>query len=145
MGTKSRETMFGLPSAPRLSEPPLAARKPTALPAKRGTSACSAIAARRNPRPRSAMPSMPAISISKWVPWLRHAPDRGPRHRAATRVATAIGGVGAGCLLRRNPVSPVGLIHLNSPREASLQYPVSMTSYPIAISSKEKRRALWSD
>src|SRR6516164_7568771 len=35
-----------LRSAPRLSAPPLPARKPTALPAKRGTSGCSAIAAK---------------------------------------------------------------------------------------------------
>ena len=54
-----------LRSAPRLSAPPPPARKPTGLPAKRGTSECSAIAAPRSRRRRSAMPSMLVTSISK--------------------------------------------------------------------------------
>ena len=75
-----------LPSGPRLTAPPLPARKPTGLPAKRGTSACSAIAARRNHRRRSAMPSMPHTFISKSAARLRHAPDRRARHRATAKV-----------------------------------------------------------
>jgi hypothetical protein len=66
--------------------PPLPARKPINLPAKRGTSACLAIAVRRNHRRRWATPSTLDSSISKSAAWLRHASDGCARRCAATEV-----------------------------------------------------------